>query len=899
MLLQIISHYKILDYLGPNLIGEVYLAEDTRLGRKVALQILSENFTRDGERMSRLARESRALSTLNHPNIRMIYEVGSGSADGALRHFIATEYVDGPNLRIHLSQGLSRRRLRLEEILDALLQIAAGLAAAHAAGVLHRDLQPENIVLRADGYVKIIDFGLAKLMEQNSMMVELGAIPELRESESSPESPIPPPISIPVPRPESDHNTEQLEDVIESDEGAEESDPYSTRRLDASLLLRGKDRLASSATGEPDEVWWASGTVGYLSPEQIRGEALDERSDIFSLGVVAYEMLTGRLPFESRTGSGALNSIMQASPPALSRFIPDAPDELEWIVVKALSGDRDDRYQTAREMIGDLKRLRQRLDFDAERERLDRRDTTGQLQGSRESGKQHVPQTSPLALGESSQSSGHRAGRNSGQSSEPGSGGLRSSSGSSRAYSGPIDSVAILPLTNTSGDPAAEYLSDGVTESIINTLSRLPGLRVMARATVFRYKGREVDPVGIGNDLNVRAVFTGRLLRRGENLVIKAELVDASDGALLWAEQYQRKAGDILELEDDIARQISEHLKVKLSSEQRRGLAKHYTDNAEAYELYLRGRYFWNQRSLPGMKKGIEYFVQAIRRDPQYALAYAGMADCYLMLSIYSLPPREFVPKARMLITRALGCDDQLAEAHASFGSFAFWYDWDFMKAETEFLRAIDLNPNLPEAHQWMAYLYAAQNRFDVAMEKLRHARSLDPLSMAGAANAGELLYRARCFDDAVAQCEKALEMDPQFAKAHYWRVMAWLAGDRLTEAASFLEAAMSGPPDPDNTQTIASVLLALTYARAGRREQARHIYDRLRQFADDNYFPPYYFALIAANLGDSDQAFAWLDKAYQERSGWMPWLKHEPLLDSLSQDARFSELLRRIGLEP
>jgi len=883
LLSQNISHYKVLNYLGSNLIGEVYIAEDTRLGRKVVLQVLSEKFTRDNDRMSRLAREARALSALNHPNIRMIYEVGAGSAQGAFHHFIATEYVDGPNLRIHLSL----RRLGLEEILDVLSQTAAGLAAAHAAGVLHRDLQPENIVLRADGYVKIIDFGLAKLLEQDSMMVELGAPPEPPQGESSPES-------FTAPMDESELLEEEGVEDGEGAEGAIEVDPYRTRRINAGFLAGLQKRGAIPAPADAAaEVWWAPGTTGYLSPEQIRGEVIDERSDIFSLGVVAYEMCAGRWPFEGRTASGILNSILQTSPPPLNNFMPDAPDELEWIIAKALSKDRDERYQSAREMISDLKKLKQRLDFEAEQERLERPGPSGLLQRSRGSDKRHAPQTSPIERRDSRSS--NRSGR-SGHSSGRGSGGLRSRSGSARAQSGPIDSIAILPLTNASDDPAAEYLSDGITETIINSLSRLPGLRVMARATVFRYKGRDTDPLEIGDDLNVRAVFTGRLLRRGENLVIKAELVDASDGALLWAEQYQRKSGDIFELEAEIARQISEHLKVKLSSEQRQGLAKQYTDNAEAYELYLRGRYFWNQRSLAGMKKGIEYFVQAIRRDAQYALAYAGMADCYLMLSVYQLPPREFVPKARMLIARALGCDDKLAEAHASSGLLSFWYDWDFVKAEQEYRRAIELNPNLPETYQWLAYLYGAQNRFDEAYEKLRHARSLDPLSIVGAANTGEFLYHARHFDDAVAQCEKALDMDPQFAKALYWRVVAWIANGALTEAGAFLEAAMSGPED---NRAIASVMLAVVRAREGRREQARAIYDELRQSAEKIYFPPYYFAIIAANLGDSNQAFAWLDKAYQERSGWMPWLKHEPLLDSLHRDTRFNDLLRRVGLEP
>ncbi len=566
--------------------------------------------------------------------------------------------------------------------------------------------------------------------------------------------------------------------------------------------------------------------------------------------------------------------------------------ETVWIVAKSPAKDREERYQTARELISDLKRLKQRLEFEVESERLAERDSAQRQR----SGKQRAYETTPVVQEDSGRQSSPGSGRSSGRATGRDTGSLGSRSGSSRSLSGAIDSIAILPLANVGDDPAVEYLSDGITESIINTLSRLPRVRVMARSTVFRYKGREVDPLEAGAELNVRAVFMGRLLQRGDDLVIKAELVDATDGALLWAEQYQRKSGDIFELEADSARQISEHLKVKLTSEQQEGLARRYTGNPEAYQLYLRGRYFWNQRSLPGMKKGIEYFVQAVKRDPSYALAYAGMADCYLMLSVYSLPPREFVPKARMSIRRALECDDQLAEAHASLGALSFWYDWDFGLAEREFERAIELTPNLPEAHQWIAYLYGAQDRFDLAMEKLRRAQSLDPLSIVITTNTGEILYRASRFDDAIAECEKALEMDPQFAKALYWRTMAWIASDRLAESIAFLEAAMAMPGE---VRMLASIFLAVACARAGHREQAQQAFEQLKQHAASHYVPPFYLAVIAANLGDTGQAFAWLEKAYQERSGWMPWLKHEPLLDSLHPDARFSELLRRVGLEP
>jgi tetratricopeptide (TPR) repeat protein len=371
--------------------------------------------------------------------------------------------------------------------------------------------------------------------------------------------------------------------------------------------------------------------------------------------------------------------------------------------------------------------------------------------------------------------------------------------------------------------------------------------------------------------------------------------VDSEDGSLLWAEQYQRKAGDIFELEAEISKQISESLRIKLTGDQQKKLAKRQTENPEAFDLYLKGRYFWNQRSLEGMKKGAECFIQAIRKDANYALAYAGMADCYLMLSVYSLPPREFVPKARMAISKALALDDQLAEAHASFGSLLFWYDWEFDRAEAEYKRAIELNPNHSDTHQWCAYLYASQERFDEALKKLRHAQALDPLSVPITTNTGEILYRAGRYEEAIAQAEKALEMDPTFAKALYWRSMVWLVIGKYQEAIEFAKMAMANP----EARTLATLLLALALGRAGQTEAARRILIEIEEHAVNSYVPPFYLAMIAANLGDKDAAFAWLEKAYQERSGWMPWLKLEPLLESLRTDARFSDLLRKIGLQP
>lgn len=856
MVSRTISHYRILYHIGTSLIGEVYLAEDSQLGRKVALLLLPEQFTRDTDRVQRLAEEARIISTLNHPNIRMMYEVNFDLVNGQQQYFIANEWVEGPTLREHLGYT----RMRFDEVLDVTTQTVTGLGAAHSAGVLHRDLKPENVMIRPDGYVKILDFGVAKLVEQDTMLVDLADSTEL-------------PI-------EAAANKDAATDEIRIDELGQ-GDPYGTKPLGATnfgkltsfLTSDEKPSAARSATG----LWWMPGTTGYLSPEQIRGETIDERSDLFSLGVVVYEMCTGHVPFEGQTTTSVLSSILQISPPPIRRFMPDAPEELEWIVTKLLAKERDERYQTARELLSDLKRLRQRLDFEAEQERLS---SSGSL---RRSGKQVSFETTPIR-----RESGRNTGALSGRSS--------SASGSSRTTGEVVDSVAILPLANIGNDPNAEYLSDGITESIINSLARLPGVRVMARSTVFRYKGKNADPLEVGRELGVRAVFAGRLIQRKDEFIIKAELVDAFDGSVLWAEQYRRKSGDIFELEKDIAKQISESLRLKLGGEQAEKLANRQTVNPEAYELYLKGRYCWNQRSPEGMRKGAEFFIQAIRKDQNYAQAYAGLASCYTFLSVYLLPPREFIPKARMAVMKALQLDDQLAEAHAAYASILFWYDWEFDQAEKEFRRAAELNPNYPEAPQWHAYLFAAQERFDEAFQLLRRAESLDPLSVPISASFGELLYFAGRYEESLTQCQKTLQMDPTFGKGLYYQTMSWMALGKMDEAITWLKYAVENRPE---AKALATLILAIALAKASQFEASRQILTGIEKHAEANYVPPYYLALINANLGETDRAFHWLEKAYQEHSGWMPWIKLEPLFDSLKTDARFIDLLRRIGLQP
>lgn len=854
MLSQTISQYRILRHLGTSVIGEVYLAEDTQLRRKVALTILPDSFVKDAARMQQLAQEARILSSLNHPNIRVIYAVGQD----AQQHFITTEFVEGPTLREHLAAT----RMRLADVLEVAVQIATGLTAAHAAGVLHRDLRPENIMIRPDGYVKILDFGVAKLVE--SRAAESVTQTVLAADFSSTTSPFSP------------GGTEIIE----------YPDPFKTAPLSQTPELA--QRLQTSPIGR-DRLWAIAGALAYYAPEQLRGEALDERSDLFSFGIVLFEMCTGRVPYTGASATEFLAALHQEPPPSVRPALFDAPEELDWIVQKAFAREPAERYQTCKECLADLRRLKQRVELATEQQRLAARPGNEAILNPQRF------ETRPIAR----QNTGslERSRRSGSGAREPlsrDSGSARRSTGG-RALRDTVDSLAVLPFANVGDDPNSEYLSDGITETLINIMSRLADLRVMARSTVFRYKGRVLDPQAIGSELGVRGVLAGRIQARGDKLVVKVELVDAADGSLLWAESYQRPQGDIFELETEIAKQISEHLRLRLSGEQAERLAKRYTDNAAAYHLYLKGRFFWNQRTPEAMRKAIECFLQAIKKDTHYALAYSGMADCYTLLSWSAVPPREFVPKARMAVTKALDIDEQLAEAHASLGFLTLWYDWDFLKAEREFLRAIELNPNYPTAHHWYGYNLVIQDRAEEGLARMQHALSLDPLSLIITTDIGELLYRARRYEDALGQLQKALDMDPNFRLPYFWQAACLFKLGRAAEVIGGMEQALRVQGDSPGLKT----LLALACALGGDRVRAQMLLDQLQQHAQREYVPPYFLANITSQLGWFDQAFEYLEQAYRERSGWIPWLKYDPMADVLRHDARFNELLRRVGIQP
>jgi TolB-like protein len=626
-----ISHYRILSTLGKGAMGVIYRAEDTRLGRTVALKFVSEALVTNRVAVERFKREARAVSALNHPNICTLHDVDEWEG----QPFLVMECLEGGTLK----ERITGKQLTLEELFELSIQIVEALDAAHAKGIVHRDIKPSNLFVTTHGQVKIMDFGLAKLATE----------PKARGA----------------PAGFSQERTATMSDSPLTSPGA------------------------------------AMGTAAYMSPEQARGEDLDARTDLFSFGVVLYEMATGCRPFQGSTAALVFDSILRSMPPSPFRWRLDLPLELERIINKALEKDRDMRYQTASDMRGDLKRLRRDVDS-----------------GRAVTAAGHLPAPSLHSVREGTASSKYTVAppAPTASSAEYRDSGIKRhwrAVGLILAAIGmvagaalylifrerPLGSLAALPFENVGGDPGTEYLSDGITESIINNLSQLPKLSVRSFSSVVHYKNKDINPLVAGRELNVRAVLTGRLVHHGNEFAINAELVDVRNNRQIWGSQYNRRAADILAIQEQISQEISEKLRLQLTREEKQRMIRSTTENTEAYQLYLQGRFQWNKRTLEGMQQSIEYFGRAIQKDSRYALAYAGQADSYALLADFNvLPAREVLPKLLSTAAKALELDDTLAEAHTSL-AWARFHNWDWAGAEQEFKRAIELNPSYPIAH--------------------------------------------------------------------------------------------------------------------------------------------------------------------------------------------------------
>ena len=739
-----ISHYKILEKLGEGGMGVVYKAEDTKLERHVALKFLSPHVLGTAKERARFIHEAKAAAALNHPNICTVYEIDE--ADGQI--FIAMECVEGQSLRA----GMESSAATLDETLAITIQIAEGLAEAHAKGIVHRDIKPANVVVTPGGRAKIMDFGLA---------------------------------------------------------------------------------LSSAAT-QLTVVGTTVGTIAYMSPEQARGERVDHRTDIWSLGVILYEMIAGRRPFRGNRDQAVIYSILNEEPDPLSLARPEVPRELENVMSHMLAKDPASRHTSAEEVLVDLSSLREACETVTSTRHVDAR------------------------------------------------------------RRGP--SIAVLPFLDMSPQRDQEYFCEGMAEELINALTHLGGLKVSARTSSFQFKGPGHDVRRIGRDLGVETVLEGSVRKAGSRLRITAQLVSVSDGCHLWSEKFDRDMEDVFAIQDEISLAIVDQLRVELLGDEKARLVKRPKASPEAYNLYLRGRWFWNKRTHEDLTKAIEYFERAIELAPDYALAYAGIADCYAALMEYSAsPPKGVTAMAKRAALKALEIDDTLAEAHASLGYIRMAHDWDWAGAEAELRRAIELNPRYPAAHHRYAHYLASTVGYAEALEEAGRAQELEPHSLAIRRTMGYLLCAAGEYDSAIEALERTLEIDPAFIFTHLMLGVAYLQKSMYEEAlAAFREEErILGGWSP-----LTAACIGVTQVLSGNEDEAQRALVDLTEISKHRRVPPSEIALLCFALARTDEGFDWLEKACAERDVslrvLLPVLRSPELAGG---DPRFTSVLRKMGL--
>jgi len=763
MIGQTISHYRIVEKIGQGGMGVVYKAEDTTLRRQVAIKILPEVFASDPERLRRFGQEARSASALNHPNIITIFDIGKHGA----MPYIVMEFVEGKTLRKILADG----PLPTKKLLQVATQIAEGLAKSHSAGIVHRDLKPENLMVTSDGYVKILDFGLSKLMPERS----------------------------------------------------------------------GFDSAMTTVTMTGTGQGVLLGTIPYMSPEQAAGKPVNYRSDQFALGSILYEMATGKLPFRRETAQQTLMAIIEDEPAPIVRAEANLPEHFQTVVERSLAKDPEERYDSTRDLARDLKEIRNRFMASQQSEPVERKPRRSKDRRKRRSR---------------------------------------------------IKSLVVLPLTNLSTDPGQEYFTDGMTEALITDLAKIGALKVISRTSAMSYKGTEKPLPEIARELAVDGVVEGSVLQAGGRVRITAQLIRAITDEHLWAESYERDLRDILSLQSEVAQAIAREIKIKLSPGERERMASTRPVNPEAHEAYLRGRYHFHRITKEGMNKAIDYLHQALDGDPSSALAYAALAESYVVLGFSGFnPPREVIPKAKAAALKAIEVDETIAEGHRSLGWIKFFFDWDWPAAETEFKRAIELNPNDASTRSQYSGFLVAMGRSEEGIAQGMRSRELDPLSLPLNANFAASLVAMGRYDEAIEQSWKILEMDPNFFWANFHLWTAFRRKEMYDEALAECRKLFSLWENTEVTEALQN-----TYPKSGYKGAMREGADKLVAQAKAVYVMPTLIALMYAHAEEKDQACQWLEKAYEERDPLLVEVKTVPAFNDLRSDPRFQELLHRMN---
>ena len=804
MIGQLLLHYRVVEKIGEGGQGTVYKVIDTSLDRPAVIKVLPPDLTDRPSNLIRFEREAKLASSLDHPNICTIF--GLHKVDDI--HFIAMQFVEGRNVR----ELVAGRPLDLRRALWIAIQVTSALAAAHARGIVHRDIKARNVMVTRSGHVKVLDFGLAKLIEPSTTA----------------------------------HHDPQVTEL---------GVPY--------------------------------GTSTYAAPEQAQGLPVDHRADIWSTGVLLYEMLAGTWPFRGKTALDVRYAVVYHMPkPIAEARGDDSPwlPRIQEILDKALAKQPDNRYQKIEDLGNDLQEVLREIDVDSsvgttltDAASLTASPVRWAKPGSFWTRPSRIAAIAAAVL-------------------------LLALSfvvlravyypDDTNASATTINSLAVLPFTNS--DPNTEYLSDGITESLIDSLSRMPDLKVKSRNTVFHYKGRETDPKTIGRELGVHALLSGSVVQQGDELAVSVELIDVRDDSHIWGQRYGRKVSEVVALPQQISRDVSQRLRSRTDDLDHSQLTRNYSPDSEAYRLYLLGRYNWNQRTIDGFRKGIDYFGQAIMRDQDYGLAYAGLADCYLLLNVYNVASaNDSFPKAEAAANRALSINENLAEAHNALAFVKYRYHLKWSDAEQHFKRAIALNPNYATAHQWYASYLAAAGRFDESIVEAKTAHELEPFSLTIYSDFIRNLYYAGHLDEARKESLKLLELDETFARAHYEAGLVLEEQGKLEEAISEFRQALKKSPD----NVAALTALGHSQALAGKKSDAEKVIARLQELSKQQYVSPFQTAVVYAGLDDRKLALEWLEKSQEERFNWLPFIKIDPVFKNLRSDARFVELSRALGL--